>query len=47
MIKPKICVYISTEQEKAILALPRSINMSEKLRAKIDEIIAVYDPKRD
>lgn len=47
MTKSKISIYISEDQADKIKALPRSINMSRLLRSKLDEILAVYEAKRD
>jgi len=40
MVKPRICFEITREQNEIIKELPRSFNLSEKLREALDNILA-------
>ena len=39
MAKPKICFEITNEQNKIVKELPRSFNLSEKLRDALTNIL--------
>lgn len=39
----KITVYITVEQKKRVQALPKSFNLTEKMREALDKILDKYE----
>lgn len=39
----KITVYITEEQKEKVQALPKSFNLTEKMRRALDKILDKYD----